>query len=332
MKELLALSVGSIPSLRFHERVALLENLSGVAEFRSLKPIDLVSMFHRVPRNTIWDPPTLVESAEKTAKAMVKKGIQLLTPLDVTYPPQLKEIFDPPFLLFYRGSLPTWNETFLAVVGTRQPSGAGRKAAYSLSRDASKVGMVIVSGLARGIDGEAHRGALDGKGRTIAVLGHGPDSVYPLSNRKLGERILEEGGLFISEYPPGTAPLPYHFPARNRIISGLSRGVVVVEAPVGSGALITADYALEQGRDLFIHKAGMESVQGRGTRQLGEDGAPVLETCGDILNHWGLQREWGIEENSIPTRENEASNEKSTAHTPGQWLAEQLRAELERKR
>jgi len=328
VKELLALSVGSIPSLKFSERVSLLEKLKGVDEFRSLKPIDLASTFRRIPKNTIWDPSTLLESAEKTVKAMEKRGVQLLTPLESSYPPQLKEIYDPPFLLFYRGVLPTWNETFLAIVGTRHPTGVGRKAAYTLAKEASRLGMVIVSGLARGIDGEAHRGALDGGGRTIAVLGHGPDSVYPVSNRKLGERILQEQGVFFSEYPPGTAPLPYHFPARNRIISGLSRGVVVVEAPVGSGALITSDYALEQGRDLFIHRVGIESMQGGGTKQLGDEGAPVIESCRDILAHWGIREMQKLEADSQPA----AAKTKATNLAPGQWLAEQLREELERKR
>ena len=326
MKELLALSVGSIPSLKYAERVSLLENLKGVDEFRSLKPIDLASLFHRVPRNTIWDPGSLLEGAEKIASSMAKKGVLLLTPLESLYPPQLKEIFDPPFLIFYRGPLPTWNETFLAVVGTRKPTIQGRKAAYTLAKEASEMGMVIVSGLARGIDGEAHRGALDGRGKTIAVLGHGPDTVYPVSNRKLGERILKEGGLFLSEYPPGTAPLPYHFPARNRIISGLCRGTLVIEAPVGSGALITADYALEQGRDLLVHKVGMESPQGGGTQRLGEEGAPVIETSLDILNHWGLG---GTRNIDVPV---EKVKHKATNLAPGQWLADQLREELKRKR
>jgi DNA processing protein len=326
VKELLALSVGSIPSLKYAERVSLLENLGGVDEFRSLKPIDLASLFHRVPRNTIWDPGTLLEGAEKIASSMEKKGVLLLTPLDSLYPPQLKEIYDPPFLIFYRGALPSWNETFLAVVGTRKPTVAGRKAAYTLAKEASGMGIVIVSGLARGIDGEAHRGALDGGGKTIAVLGHGPDTVYPISNRKLGERILQEGGLFLSEYPPGTAPLPYHFPARNRIISGLCRGTLVIEAPVGSGALITADFALEQGRDLWVHKVGIESPQGGGTRRLGEEGAPVIETSLDILNHWGMR---GTRNTDVPVE-----RVKNTAMNlaPGQWLAEQLREELKRKR
>jgi len=328
VKELLALSVGSIPSLKFSERVSLLENLSGVDEFRSLKPIDLAPRFHRIPKNTIWDPSILLDSAEKALNAMEKRGIQLLTPLDSSYPPQLKEIYDPPFLLFYRGVLPTWNETFLAIVGTRQPTGLGRRSAYMLAKEASQLGMVIVSGLARGIDGEAHRGALDGGGRTIAVLGHGPESVYPVSNRKLGERILQEQGAFFSEYPPGTAPLPYHFPARNRIISGLSRGVVVVEAPVGSGALITSDYALEQGRDLFIHRVGMESMQGGGTKQLGDEGAPAIENCKDILAHWGIREMQKLEADSQPT----AEKTRTINLAPGQWLAEQLREELERKR
>ncbi|GAB4365308.1 MAG: DNA-processing protein DprA [Spirochaetales bacterium] len=327
MKELLALSVGSVPGLRFPERLSLFASLKGIDDFRSLKPIDLAERFHRVPRNTVWSPTALLESAEKSLRSMEKRGIRLLTPLDPFYPPQLKEIYDPPFLLFYRGFLPTWEETFLAIVGTRKPTGAGRTAAYTLAKEASRLGMVIVSGLARGIDGEAHKGCLDSQGKTVAVLGHGLDTVYPVCNRSLGERILRAGGIFFSEYPPGTPPKPYHFPARNRIISGLSRGVVVVEAPYGSGALITADYAMEQGRDLMIHRVGAESVHSTGTERLREDGAPVIESCQDLLTLWGFL-------NIQPTEvvPGESSKVMARGMDPGQWLARQLREELERKR
>jgi DNA processing protein len=141
--------------------------------------------------------------------------------------------------------------------------------------------------LARGIDGAAHAGCVKGKGKTCAVLGSGIDTIYPKEHKKLALDILQSGGLLLSEYPPGRQPARYQFPERNRIISGLSRGVVVVEAPVKSGALITADFVLEQGRDLFVHADGMTGNSGEGTRRLYQEGAKSISSFGDILADWG---------------------------------------------
>ncbi|MFQ3621499.1 MAG: DNA-processing protein DprA [Spirochaetales bacterium] len=325
MKEILSLAIGTIPSLRYSERLRVWEEISTREEFLKLKPLDLSIKFQRTLRNTLWDPFALWEQAEATLQRMQGKDIHLLLPTDSRYPPQLKEIYDPPFLLFYRGVLPAWTETFFAVVGTRNPTPRGRRAAYNFGRESAEAGIVIVSGLAKGIDGEAHRGALDGKGRTLAVLGHGPDTVYPYANRRLGERILSEGGLLLSEYPPGTHPLPYHFPARNRIISGLCRGVLVVEAPKGSGALITADYALEQGRDLFVHRLGVETMEG--TRHVSEEGAPIIEGVQDLFSAWGIHRAQGL----MDTKE-KVGDRKAESLSAGEWLANRLKEELEKTR
>jgi DNA protecting protein DprA len=175
----------------------------------------------------------------------------------------------------------------VGVVGTRQPSGAGRGAAFSLAFELAGLGVGTVSGLARGIDAEAHRGSLAEGGRTIGVLGNGIDRVFPASSVPIGRQILESGGCILSEYPPGEPPRPYHFPGRNRIISGLSRAVVVVQAPEGSGALITAEYALEQGRELLVHADGLEGPAGSGTRALVNDGAPAVRGAADVLARWG---------------------------------------------
>jgi predicted Rossmann fold nucleotide-binding protein DprA/Smf involved in DNA uptake len=144
-----------------------------------------------------------------------------------------------------------------------------------------------VSGLARGIDAEAHRGCLAEGGRTAGVLGNGVDQVFPGSSAPLGRRILAGGGCILSEYPPGEPPRPFHFPGRNRIISGLSRAVVVVQAPEGSGALITADYALEQGRELMVHADGLEGPAGAGTRALAAEGAQAVRGAAEVLAGWG---------------------------------------------
>ena len=164
-------------------------------------------------------------------------------------------------------------------------------AAERTARGIAEAGHTVISGLARGIDAAAHRGALISTSpdtvATGAVLGCGIDRVYPAGNRLLAERILSAGGFILSEYSPGVGPAKYHFPARNRIISGMSRGVVVIQAPAKSGALITADYALDQGRDLFVHADGIAGAEGAGTRELAEDGARIVSGHLDIFDEWG---------------------------------------------
>jgi DNA processing protein len=204
------------------------------------------------------------------------------------YPPLLAAIFDPPEKLWYLGVLPDPEKPAVAVVGTRRPSPAGRAQAYALGKGFAKAGITVVSGLALGIDAMAHRGCLDGGGVTVAVLGSGLDTIYPVSNRELARRILLSGGALLSEYPPGTKPHKWNFPRRNRIISGMCRGTVIVEAPEKSGALHTASFALEQGRDLWAGKAGVLSAKGAGTKKLSEDGCGVISAAAEILSEWGI--------------------------------------------
>jgi DNA processing protein len=205
------------------------------------------------------------------------------------YPPQLREVYDPPAVLFFRGTLPDPEKPLAAVVGTRRPSPAGAAQAYDIGRELGAAGLSVVSGLALGIDALAHRGNLDGGAATFAVLGSGADEIFPSGNRALAKRILETGGSLLSEYPPGTVPRPWRFPARNRIISGLARGVVIVEAPARSGALITARFALEQGRDLWVASAGAASPRGAGTAKLAEEGAGIIESAAGVLAEWNLK-------------------------------------------
>jgi DNA processing protein len=323
---LLLLSINLVPGLRWYEKEALADRLSSSAEFLALRPIDIAREVGRAPRNTLWNPRDILDDAQAILERTAKRGIEILSYNDPSYPPQLREIYDPPFLLFSRGKLPSWDRAFLGIVGTRSPSGAGRKAAYESAYIAAERGFGVVSGLARGIDGEAHRGALDGKGYTIAVLGNGADTVYPRSHRFLAGRVLDQGGLLLTEYAPGTEPLKFHFPARNRILSGLSRGVLVIEAPAKSGALITADYALEQGRDLFVHADCLGLSSGAGCAKLAEDGAVVVKKLDDILADWYLAPR-------LPTghisseRTDELCFEESFAH-PGILLARRLEEEL----
>jgi DNA processing protein len=197
------------------------------------------------------------------------------------YPALLRAIHDPPALLYVRGDLPAGEA--LAVVGARQASSAGRQLTRETCRELASRGIVIVSGLARGIDTAAHEGAIEGQGPTLAVLGCGIDRIYPPENNRLFHRILEQGAI-LSEYPPATPPLPGHFPGRNRIISGLCRGVLIVEAAEGSGSLITADFALEQGREVFAVPGAVFSPTSQGVNRLLKDGARLVTEARDILD------------------------------------------------
>jgi DNA processing protein len=206
----------------------------------------------------------------------------------------LREIYDAPFALNIRGNIPDYEKPLTGIVGTRKPSGHGRKAAFALGFELGAVGFPVVSGLAYGIDGAAHEGNLSGGGHTVAVLGSGVDRVYPAGHKKLAAGIIGNGGCVISEYPCDAPPLRYHFPERNRIISGLCRTVVLVEAPEKSGALITADFALEQNRDVVIHRAGLNGPVSAGTRTLAENGAVVVENASDIFESWGFASNPGM--------------------------------------
>ncbi|HOG16808.1 MAG TPA: DNA-processing protein DprA [Syntrophales bacterium] len=208
-------------------------------------------------------------------------GITLLCSGDPSFPQELRSIYDCPPLLYVKGSLPV-DEARIAVVGSRRASPYGRYATQKLCRELALKGVVVVSGLARGIDTAAHEGALSGRGRTIAVLGCGIDVIYPPENGRLYPAVAGNGAL-VSEYPLGTEPLAKHFPARNRIISGLSLGVVVVEAGEKSGSLITVRYALEQGREVFAVPGAIDAAGSRGTHRLIKDGAKLVEDVEDIL-------------------------------------------------
>jgi len=202
------------------------------------------------------------------------------------YPPLLQEIPDPPVVLWLRGQTPALSSPAVAVVGSRAASPGGRLVAARLARDLSRAGLTVVSGLARGIDGAAHQAALEAGGQTLAVLGCGADVVYPREHRELARRIAASGAV-VSELLPGSPPLAFHFPLRNRVISGLSRAVVVVEAGERSGSLITARAALEQGRDVLAVPGGIMSGRHRGSHSLIKDGARLVETVDDVLDEIG---------------------------------------------
>jgi DNA processing protein len=221
-------------------------------------------------------------------------GINVITIHDAEcYPAPLKMIPDPPPYLYVRGELRLEDHWAVAIVGSRLPSTYGLKITNRLARNLTHRGVTIVSGMARGIDSEAHRGALSGGGRTIAVLGSGVNVVYPPENRKLYEQISERGAV-VSEYPLDTEPEAGHFPDRNRIISGMCLGVTIVEAAPKSGSLITARLALEQGREVFAVPGSVDSIRSRGTHDLIRQGAHLVESAEDIWEELGeIVRAWG---------------------------------------
>ncbi|MCK8515314.1 DNA-processing protein DprA [Methylonatrum kenyense] len=209
----------------------------------------------------------------------------LLTPADDDYPALLHDLPDAPFLLYLRGDPLVLRTPQIAIIGSRNPTSGGLDNAEQFARHLAAGGLTVTSGLALGVDSAAHAGALAVRGRTLAVTGTGPDRIYPASNRQLAAKILEEGGAIVTEFPPGTPARPGHFPRRNRLISGLSAGTLVVEAGIRSGSLITARLALEQGREVFAIPGSIHNPLARGCHALIRDGAAKLvETAGDIMD------------------------------------------------
>jgi DNA processing protein len=237
--------------------------------------------------------------AETEIARCQQQGIGILTYSDERYPSVLREIHDPPGLLFVRGTLLPRDGLAIAIVGTRHATRYGLRTAQRLGESLARAGLVVVSGLARGVDSAAHRGALDARGRTLAVLGGGVLNVYPPEHHKLAEKIVASGAL-LSEAPPHAAPKSGVFPQRNRIISGLSLGVIIVEAAERSGALITARLAMEQGREVFAVPGPIDSRASRGCHRLLRDGAKLVETADDVLEELGPLFEPASREDGAP--------------------------------
>lgn len=221
----------------------------------------------------------------KYLDAIYARDIKVVTVEDPDYPCLLAPIHDPPYLLYYDGQIELAQTICFAVVGSRAATIYGKNISRKIARELAHNNLTVVSGMARGIDTEAHQGALEVQGKTIAVLGNGLDTVYPAENKRLFAQI-RDSGLVVSEYQPTAAPEPGNFPMRNRIISGLARGVIVVEARQKSGALITADFALEQGRDVFAVPGPVTSKNSAGTNNLIKQGARLVTCVDDILEDY----------------------------------------------
>jgi len=254
-ERIFAASQSEIESAGVGSRVA-----NALAQFRNFEPLD----------RELCELPHL--------------GARLVRWTDEDYPPNLRQIADPPPYLFVRGSTPLIERRMVAVVGARAASDAGKRMAERIGLELAAKGFTVVSGLARGIDGCAHQGALDADGRTIAVLGCGIDVVYPPEHRKLADSIIEKNGALMTELPLGMEPMGENFPARNRILSGLCLGVVIVEAAEKSGSLITARMALEQNRQVFAVPGSPLTGKTRGSNRLIRDGAILVECVDDIID------------------------------------------------
>jgi DNA processing protein len=281
------LLLSMIPGVGPRTRRALLERFGSPAAALDAAPSDL--------RSVPGVGPKLVQKiararGEIDASAEIalcrERGVEILADSEEAYPRMLLEIHDPPGVLFVRGGFKPQDALAVAIVGTRHATQYGLRQAERLAASLARAGLTIVSGLARGIDAAAHRGALAAGGRTVAVLGSGVLNVYPPEHRKLAEEVIEHGAL-VSESPPRAEPMAGVFPQRNRIISGLSLGSVIVEAGDRSGALITARLAMEQGREVFAVPGSVDSRTSRGCHRLIRDGAKLVESADDILEELG---------------------------------------------
>ena len=278
-------SLQLLPSVSARVLAGLLKGLGGPEEVRGasratlakLVPAELASAIERGP------DPVLLEQA---LSWIAEPGHALVAWDDADYPRALLAISDPPPAFYYCGRRELLNRPSIAIVGSRNATPQGMDNAEAFAATLSGAGFTIVSGLALGIDTAAHRGGLSAGGSSIAVIGTGPDRIYPSANRDLGHRLAADGGL-LSEFPLGTPPLPTNFPRRNRLLSGLSRGVLVVEATLASGSLITARFAAEQGREVFAIPGSIHSPFSKGSHRLIKEGAKLVETAQDVIEELG---------------------------------------------
>jgi DNA processing protein len=271
-------------------------------------------------------------AAEDELNRTLESGGSILTPSHAHYPEQLKEIYDPPAVLWIRGEVGLLSRPGIAVVGTRHPSTYGAGIAEMLSRDLAARRLVILSGMARGVDTAAHKGALAAGGKTVAVWGTGIDVIYPKENKRLAEQIVETGGAILSEYPLGTFPAPQNFPVRNRILSGLSIGVLVIEAAEHSGTRITARLAMEQNRDIYAVPGNVTNKNAWGPNTLIKQGAKLTATWEDVWEDLPTPIRAQLEaEMRVPGSDESKSAEAASLFT-GTPLSDNERVVLERLR
>ena len=284
------LALKLVPRLAIHKKIALVETFGLTALFSLDNKPSVLSSANNLSVKQLhafhqpdWQKITHIIHAS----AACNSGIICYD--DTYYPQLLKQIYDPPLVLFVQGNISLLNAPQIAVVGSRSASAGGRETAFILCQQLAQQNVVITSGLALGIDAAAHRGALSQPASTIAVVATGLDQVYPARHLSLAQQIIATNGIIISEFLPGTQPRAGHFPKRNRLISGLSLGVLVVEAELKSGSLITARCALEQNRDVFAVPSSIENQQAKGCHWLIKQGAKLVEECADIIDEFAFE-------------------------------------------
>ncbi|MCX7715505.1 MAG: DNA-processing protein DprA [Clostridia bacterium] len=281
--------LASLPNMNSHKITNLLTAFENAEQIYEAKAADYSGIYGLNAHDIAALSNKDLETAHTVLNRTELSGARVLTYDDINYPDMLRQIENPPYVLYIKGEIMKWDRLLpIAVVGTRNYTEYGLKAAVSICTDLARAGVTIVSGMARGLDSAAAVAAIRAGNKTIAVLGCGIDVVYPAENGKLMSAI-EKHGAIITEYPPGTRPLGQNFPQRNRIISGLSRGTLVIQAPLKSGALITANYALESGKDVFAVPGDITSEYSRGTNALIKAGAKLVENAQDILDEYSFE-------------------------------------------
>ncbi len=276
-----------VPGIGPARLAKLIERCGTVAAAWHASPADLLAAGIDARSSAALEQIRSTVDLDAQLAALAADGIQIVTVEDIGYPRLLAGVPNAPPLLYVRGDLTPTDDWAVAVVGTRSPTTYGKEATRLLVSELARRGVTIISGLAMGIDAVAHTAALDAGGRTIAVLGSGIDQVYPERNRALAGRIVQQGAL-VSDYPPGTKPMAANFPPRNRIISGLALGTLVVEAGEKSGSLITVEFALEHGREVFAVPGSIFSRNSAGTHRLIRDGATLAACADDVLDALNL--------------------------------------------
>ena len=279
-------SLQLLPRVSARALVALLKSFGEPTQVLAASPAMLAEVVPAETAAAIARGPDPV-ALEQTLTWLRESGHSLVAWDDPAYPRALLTITDPPPVLYFHGRSELLNRPALAIVGSRNATAQGRETAEAFAKALSDAGLTIVSGLALGIDTAAHRGGLTGAGSSVAVVGTGIDRIYPASNRDLAHRLAREGGV-LSEFALGTPPLPGNFPRRNRLISGLARGVLVVEATLASGSLITARFAVDQNRDVFAIPGSIHSPFSKGSHRLIKDGAKLVESAQDVLEELGM--------------------------------------------
>ncbi|MBL4823384.1 MAG: DNA-protecting protein DprA [Colwellia sp.] len=289
------LALKLVPRLAIHKKLALVDAY-GITALFSLPILSPLTSAHNLTPKQLAafnQPNWLV--IDKIINNSTNCNSEIITFDDPLYPHLLKQIYDPPLVIFIQGNKKLLNYSQLAIVGSRSASANGRETAFELAQQLVEVGLVITSGLALGIDAAAHKGALTFNASTIAVVATGLDKVYPARHRALAQQIISQHGAIISEFLPGTLPKAGHFPKRNRIISGLSIGVLVVEAALQSGSLITARCALEQNRDVFSIPSAINNSQAKGCHWLIKQGAKLVEEVADIIEELTFVKQSGLQ-------------------------------------